>query len=121
MSSPYECKWGILATGGIAEKFAKDLLVEPSTRDVKDVKHSVVAVASSSSAQRAGEFVKQIGHPKADSCKTYGSYEELVKDENVQIIYVATPHSHHYENTLLALEAGKNVCCEVHMRRLEAN
>lgn len=44
--------------------------------------------------------------------KTYGSYAELVADANVDIIYVATPHSHHFQNTMLALEAGKHVLCE---------
>lgn len=108
----YNCKWGILATGGIAEKFAKDLLLDPSTRQVSDVKHSVVAAASSTSADRAQEFLKQIGHPNPSEAKAYGSYEELVKDADIEIIYIATPHSHHYENTLLALEHGKHVCCE---------
>ena len=111
MSSPYVCKWGILATGWIAEMFAKDLLIDPSTRSVSDVEHRVVAVASSTSAARASEFLTKIG-VSADSAKAYGSYEELVADADVDIIYVATPHSHHYANTLLALRAGKHVCCE---------
>lgn len=109
-SQPYICNWGILATGGIAETFAKDLLLPPSSRNVSDVEHRVVAAASSSSADRAQKFLSTIGAPS--SSKGYGSYEELVKDPEVSIIYVATPHSHHYENTLLALEAGKHVCCE---------
>ncbi|PWY99033.1 NAD(P)-binding protein [Testicularia cyperi] len=110
MSSPYVCKWGILATGGIAATFSKDLLVDPSTRGVSDVKHEVVAAASSSSASRADDFLKEIG--AGSSAKGYGSYEEMVRDPNVEIVYVATPHSHHYENALLCLEAGKHVCCE---------
>jgi dihydrodiol dehydrogenase / D-xylose 1-dehydrogenase (NADP) len=44
--------------------------------------------------------------------KAYGSYEELAKDPNVEIIYVATPHSHHYQNVRLCLEHGKHVLCE---------
>ena len=48
----------------------------------------------------------------ADDAKAYGSYEELVRDERVQIVYVATPHSHHYQNVRLCLEAGKHVLCE---------
>jgi dihydrodiol dehydrogenase / D-xylose 1-dehydrogenase (NADP) len=44
--------------------------------------------------------------------KAYGSYEELVKDPNIDIVYIATPHSHHYQNAMLCLEAGKNVLCE---------
>lgn len=111
MTSPYECKWGILATGGIAETFSKDLLTDPSTRSVSDVKHTIVAAASSTSASRAEEFLSRVGVPSG-TAKGYGSYTELVADPNVSIIYVATPHSHHYENALLALNAGKHVCCE---------
>jgi dihydrodiol dehydrogenase / D-xylose 1-dehydrogenase (NADP) len=54
--------------------------------------------------------LKEVGAP--DDAKAYGSYDELVKDSNVDIIYVSTPHSHHYQNTMLCLEAGKNVLCE---------
>jgi dihydrodiol dehydrogenase / D-xylose 1-dehydrogenase (NADP) len=54
--------------------------------------------------------LKKVGAPS--SAKGYGSYEELVADKNVDIIYVATPHSHHYQNAMLCLEAGKNVLCE---------
>ena len=103
---------GILATGGIAATFTKDLLTDPATRDVSDVHHHVAAVASSSSADRAAKFIADVGLDPS-KCNAYGSYEELVKDPEVQIIYVATPHSHHYENTLLCLENGKHVCCEV--------
>ncbi|TKY88364.1 hypothetical protein EX895_002716 [Sporisorium graminicola] len=110
-SSPYECKWGILATGWIAEMFTKDLLTDPSTRSVSDVKHTVAAAASSTSATRASEFLDKVG-VAPNTAKAYGSYAELVADPNVDIIYVATPHSHHYENTLQALNAGKHVCCE---------
>ncbi len=111
-SNVYTARWGILATGFIAEKFARDLLIAPSTRSVSDVQHEIVAVASSSSASRAADFIKQIGHGAPDKCAAYASYEELVADPNVDIVYVATPHAFHYDNTLLALEAGKHVCCE---------
>jgi predicted dehydrogenase len=90
--------------------FAKDLLTNPATREVHDVQHIVAAAASSSSASRASDFLKEIKAP--GSAKAYGSYAELVADPNVDIIYVATPHSHHFQNTMLALEAGKHVLCE---------
>lgn len=106
----FQLKWGILATGGIAETFARDLWVNPETRGVKDIEHVVVAAASSSSADRAKAFLKEVRAP--ESAKAYGSYKELVADPNVDIIYVATPHSHHYQNVMLCLEAGKNVICE---------
>lgn len=81
-----------------------------------------MAAASSSSADRAQKFLKQVLAP--DSAKAYGSYKELVADPNVDIIYVATPHSHHYQNAMLCLEAGKPVLCEksftVNASQLEA-
>ena len=110
MAPPYTIRWGILATGGIAETFAKDLMLDPSTRQVHDVAHTVAAAASSSSSSRAAEFLKTCACPA--EAKAYGSYEELVKDPKVDIVYVATPHSHHFQNTMLCLLAGKHVLCE---------
>lgn len=109
----FTLRWGIMATGGIADLFARDLLKDPATRNVNDVAHTVQAVASSSSLEKAKHFADQITEGKPHSIASYGSYKELVEDPNVDIIYVATPHSHHYECSLLALRAGKNVCCEV--------
>ncbi|KFY15979.1 hypothetical protein V491_05480, partial [Pseudogymnoascus sp. VKM F-3775] len=109
-SSPFVVKWGILATGNIAEKFTKDLLTNPAVRDTHDVRHELVAAASSSSASRAQDFINNCGGPS--SAKAYGSYAELVADANIDIIYIATPHSHHFQNGMLALDAGKNVLCE---------
>lgn len=103
-------RWGILATGGIAATFTKDLLLDPGTRGVSDVSHTVVAAASSSSASRAVDFLQETGAPT--SAKAYGSYHELVADPNVDIIYVATPHSHHFQNVMLCLSADKHVLCE---------
>lgn len=109
-SSPKTVRWGILATGGIAQTFTTDLLVNPQTRGVSSIIHTVVAAASSSSVARAEDFLKQVGAPS--SAKAYGSYKDLVEDSNIDIIYVATPHSHHYQNAMLCLQAGKNVLCE---------
>lgn len=72
--------------------------------------HSVAAIASSSGKDRAEKFRTDLKVP--DSCATYGTYEELVKDPNVDIVYVASPHSHHFQHTMMALEAGKHVVCE---------
>ncbi|KAJ6097961.1 hypothetical protein N7499_002335 [Penicillium canescens] len=108
--APHIVRWGIMATGWIAEMFTKDLLNDPTLRDVSDVAHQVVAVASSSSKAKAEEFIAARGITTA--CSAYGDYESLVADPNVDVIYVATPHSHHYQNVRLILEAGKNVLCE---------
>ncbi|GAB0136550.1 D-xylose 1-dehydrogenase (NADP(+)) [Epichloe bromicola] len=109
-SIPYTIKWGIMATGWIAETFCKDLLTDPAARDVHDVRHEIVAVSSSTSAERAAALIKKIDGPA--SASTYGSYAELVADARVDVVYVATPHSHHFQNAMLALDAGKNVLCE---------
>lgn len=85
-------------------------MLDPSTRDVSDLKHTVVAAASSSSAERAQKFLQECNC--LSSAVAYGSYAELVKDKNIDIIYIATPHSHHYQNAMLCLEAGKHVLCE---------
>jgi predicted dehydrogenase len=90
--------------------FVKDLLTDPTSRDVDDVRHAVVAVASSSSKDKADEFLVKTN--AQGNIKTYGSYAELVADPNCDIIYVATPHSHHFQNVMLCLEAGKHVLCE---------
>ncbi|KAJ9130908.1 Oxidoreductase [Pleurostoma richardsiae] len=109
-TTPYTLRWGIMATGGIAHCFGKDLLLDPATRDVHDVRHEVSAAAASDSEDKAADFLREIGAPS--TAKAFGSYSELVADPNVDIIYIATPNSHHFQNAMLALEAGKPVLCE---------
>lgn len=91
-------KMGILGPGGIARKMAD------TVAGMKDVR---IAAVGSRSAERARKFADEYGIEKA-----YGSYEELVSDEELDLIYVATPHSEHYEHVRLCLEHGKNVLCE---------
>ncbi|MFB7589157.1 Gfo/Idh/MocA family protein [Streptomyces sp. NPDC056169] len=91
-------RWGILATGGIAERFTTDL----QTLDGAEV----VAVASRTEAS-AKAFADRFGIPRA-----YGEWAGLFADEDVDVVYVATPHHAHREAAGLALEAGKAVLCE---------
>lgn len=91
-------RWGVLATGGIAATFTADLQAMPDAE--------VVAVASRTDAS-ATAFAERFGIPRA-----YGNWAGLVADEEVDVVYVATPHSAHREATALALEAGKHVLCE---------
>lgn len=107
---PRHPRSALLFTNYQARCSTKDLLVDPSTRGVKHLKHTVVAAASSSSKSRAEDFLKEVGAPS--DAKAYGSYEELVENPDIDIVYIATPHSHHYQNAMLCLEAGKNVLCE---------
>ncbi|KQW48639.1 oxidoreductase [Nocardioides sp. Root1257] len=97
-----EIRWGILATGKIAQTFARDLALVPDAR--------LVAVGSRR-LESAQSFAAEHG---ADGSGTaaYGSYEELVADPDVDVIYVATPHAFHLDNARLCFEAGKHVLCE---------
>jgi dihydrodiol dehydrogenase / D-xylose 1-dehydrogenase (NADP) len=108
--SKFQLKWGILATGGIAETFGRDILLSPETRGLHDIEHVIVAAAASGSPSRARAFLDRIGASSAATA--YGSYKELTQDPKIDIIYIATPHSHHYQHCMLCLEAGKNVLCE---------
>ncbi|MDJ1113287.1 Gfo/Idh/MocA family protein [Microbacterium dauci] len=90
-------RWGILATGGIAQAFTSDLLTAGRT----------VTAVGSRRPEAAEEFARTHGIPRA-----HGSYEALVSDPEVDIIYIATPHSAHAENAVLALGHGKHVLIE---------
>ena len=91
-------KWGILATGGIAHKFALHF---------QRISHAEIIAVGSRSIVRAKKFATKFNIPRA-----YGSYEALVQDKDIDAIYVATPHNLHKDNTLMALNAGKAVLCE---------
>jgi predicted dehydrogenase len=91
-------RWGILATGWIATRFVEDLRLLPDAE---------VAAVGSRSLATAETFARQHGIPRA-----YGSWAELAADPDVDIVYVATPHTGHYPATMLCLEAGKPVLCE---------
>jgi len=91
-------KWGIIGLGNIAHKFVKDLALVDNAE--------LYAVASRSN-EKAKAFAKQY---KAK--KTYSNYEDLFKDEAVDIVYIATPHNSHKNLSIAALQAGKHVLCE---------
>jgi predicted dehydrogenase len=90
-------RWGILATGGIARIFARDLLMHG---------HRIVAVGSRS-LENARGFAAEFGVPNA-----HGTYEDLVADPEVDAVYAATPHTFHAINARAALEHGKHVLVE---------
>jgi predicted dehydrogenase len=91
-------RWGVVGAGRIARKFTADVILLPD--------HEVTAVGSRDVA-RAAEFAADF--PGASA---YGSYEQLVADPDVDVVYVATPHPMHHEQALLALGAGKPVLVE---------
>lgn len=89
---------GILGAGGIARKMAYT---------VNNMDDMTLAAIGSRSIDKAKEFAQEFSIPAA-----YGSYEELAADSTLDLIYVATPHSRHYEDAMLCLEKGRNVLCE---------
>lgn len=91
-------KIGILGAGRIAGTMAATI------REMDQAKNYAVAARDH---DRAEAFAKEYGVEQA-----YGSYEEMVKDPQVELVYIATPHSHHYEHIKLCLEHGKHVLCE---------
>jgi len=91
-------KWGILAPGKMSAKF---------TRGLKLLDNVELYGVGSRDRSRAAIFAEEFGFKQA-----YGSYEELASDPEVEIIYIASPHSHHREHVLLCLKNRKAVLCE---------
>ncbi len=91
-------KIGILGAGNIAGTMAATL---------NEMEGVTCYAVGARDLERAQAFAKTYHFEKA-----YGSYEELVKDEEVELIYIATPHSHHYEHAKLCIHHGKAVLCE---------
>lgn len=91
-------KWGIIGAGHIAAKFATAL---------NSLDHTELTAVASRDLSRAKEFAGRFHAGKA-----YGSYEELVKDPEIDVIYIGTPHTEHNKNAKLCIEHGKAVLCE---------
>ena len=91
-------KWAILGPGNIARSFANGL---------KELPDAEIYAVGSRDLAKAQAFADEYGASVA-----YGSYEELVKDDNIDCVYVSTPHPMHMPHTMLCLEHGRNVLCE---------
>jgi predicted dehydrogenase len=92
-------RWGVLGAGNIAASFSDG---------VRDRTAGRVTAVGSRSVAKAEEFAAA----HAPGARAHGSYEALVADDDVDVVYVATPHSHHLEHALLAIAAGKHVLVE---------
>jgi predicted dehydrogenase len=90
-------RWGIAATGGIAARMVDALRTLPDAE--------VVAVGSRAQSS-ADRFAAEHAIARA-----HGSYDDLFADDGVDIVYVASPHSHHHDMTVAALDAGRHVLC----------
>ena len=90
--------WGILGTGNIAHKFTRALML---------LDNAHLYAVGSRDAEKATAFASEFKFSKS-----FGSYEEMVADPGVEIVYISSPHTEHLEHTLLALRNGKHVICE---------
>ena len=86
---------GIIGAGHIAEKM---------TRTLAQVPQVCVKAVASRSAEKASAFASSLGIERA-----YGSYDAILEDPDVQLLYIATPHSHHYEPTLIRLSRERGI------------
>ncbi|PVD34077.1 hypothetical protein C0Q70_05339 [Pomacea canaliculata] len=93
-------RWGICSCGLISSDFCTAL------KTLSSSEHDIVAVAARTK-DSAEDFAKRFNVPAA-----YGSYEELARDPNVEIVYVGTINPHHYAACKLFMESGKHVLCE---------
>ena len=91
-------KFAILGAGNIAEKMASTVIHMPQI-----IPYGV----GSRDLARAKDFAHKYGFAKA-----FGSYEEMVEDPEIDLVYVATPHSHHFKHSMMSLKHGKHVLCE---------
>jgi predicted dehydrogenase len=91
-------RWGIVGPGRIAQKVVGDF---------KHVPNALAVAVGSRSLERAQDFADRHGLPRA-----YGSYEELIEDKDVDVLYISTPHPQHHAIALAAIEAGKAVLVE---------
>ncbi len=98
MATYKKIKWGIIGLGNIAHQFAKDLALVPDAE---------LTAVGSRTITKAQKFAEQYTAKKA-----YGSYDELIADPDIDILYIATPHDSHSSLTIKSLEQNKHVLCE---------
>lgn len=91
-------KWGIIGCGKIAHRFAQGL---------KSLEGTELYAVASKTPGKAEDFAKKYG-----VSKFYSNYEDLVSDSDVDVVYIATTHNFHYDNTMLCLNNSKHVLCE---------
>lgn len=98
MKNQRKIKWGIIGLGNIAHQFATDLML---------VEDAELAAVASRNLEKSEEFAEKYQFSKA-----YPSYDEIIKDDEIDILYIATPHYSHAALTIKALQHNKHVLCE---------
>lgn len=98
MKDKEKIKWGIIGLGTIAHQFANDLML---------VEEAELVAVASRNLEKAQEFAKEY-----DCKKAYDSYDAIINDPEIDILYVATPHNSHAALTIKALQNNKHVLCE---------
>lgn len=91
-------KIGILGAGAIAGKMAAT---------ISKMKDEELYAVASRNAEKAAAFAKKYG-----AKKSFGSYEQMLQDSGVELVYIATPHSHHFEHAKMCIQYGRHILCE---------
>ena len=91
-------KWGVIGTGRIARTFSEAL---------NGCEDAILYAVASRTADKSKSFADKFGFEKS-----YGSYEELAMDDEIDCVYIATPMSSHYKDAMLCIKHKKNVLCE---------
>jgi len=103
------CRWAALSLSTIAAIFLKDLV---TPRSAPRLRHELVAISTTGSLDRARTWLADNQIPNAENIKVYHSWEEMLRTEAVDVIYISTPHPLHYPMVKKALENRRNVLVE---------
>lgn len=98
MKENRKIRWGIIGLGNIAHQFAKDLLL---------VEDAELAAVASRDSEKSKEFAE-----KYQCKKAYSTYDDIINDDNIDILYIATPHNSHASLTIKGLQNNKHILCE---------
>lgn len=107
----FKCRWAALSLSSIAGVFVPDLLQAHDSGN-KAIEHKLVALSTTSGAERSTAWLKEHKVPEADSIAVYHSWEEMLEKGDFDIVYISTPHPLHYQHVSKALECRRNVLVE---------
>lgn len=113
-TSEFVLNWGVVGLGNFAASYLNDVFKNYKKDPLynKQFQHNLKAVASTTSIEKAKSFLTLLDDGIKGNTKAYGSYEELLNDETINIVYIAAPNAFHYSLALKALDSGKHIIVE---------
>ncbi|ODV82533.1 hypothetical protein CANARDRAFT_30765 [[Candida] arabinofermentans NRRL YB-2248] len=113
-NSKFTLRWGVIGLGAFAAKWINDVFghYESDSKYGTEVRHELNAVVSTTSLTKAKNFVDLLDKKVTGTPKVYDSYEEFLLDDEIDIVYIASPNAYHYPLALQALNANKHILVE---------